>query len=250
MNDWANINLNSSNSDENEDSPNIWGSEDDFPDDWMDAPDPEEVAIKKKEEEERIRKEKEEAIEAEKKRKQAIREEKIRKKKLLFDNEDASNYDDNLFEVTKEQKEIADFHNALDAFGELDMNKADTDKIDIGTYNPDTVAQFNAFAIAIESKIKQIFPEILRYNKKKNEYEQLKSIQNNNIVKMIEYLITALCDNYKSAFLEDLYKHMNDLYNKKLDESKKIQGYKKKTKQQKGAFFNADKSNDFDDSSI
>ncbi|KAK8834133.1 hypothetical protein M9Y10_001048 [Tritrichomonas musculus] len=247
---WANLDLNSSNSDDQKsdndgDAGANWGSDDDgLADNWEDAPDPEEVARKKKEEEERIEREKKEAAEAEKKRKQEIREEKIRKKKLL--DEAANDFDDDLFDVdvTKEQKEIADLHNALDALGGLDMNTTDPNKIDIGLYKPETVVQFGAFAAAIEKKFNQIFPEIDQNGKKKKEYEQLKSAQDNNKVQMIEYLITALCDNYKSAFLADLNNHIIQLYNKKLDEAKKGQGYKKKNKQQSGAFFNAKKDDD------
>ena len=194
MTDWIKINLNCSNSDG--DSSNSGSDDNDIPDDWMNALDPEENAKKKKEEEERIKKEKEEALEAEKMRKQKIREEKEKRKKLLFDNNDeANNFDDNIYEVTKQQMEISDLHNALDAFGDLNMNINDIDKIDIGINIPHTVAQFNAFTAAIVKKINKIFPEINQADKTKKEYEQLKSDQDNNIVKMIKYLISALCDN-------------------------------------------------------
>lgn len=250
MSNWINIDLSSSNSDDqtnNDDHTTCnWANdENDLPDDWMNAPDPEEVSKKKKEEEERIRKEKEEALEAEKKRKQKIREEKKKRKKLLFDNDDeTNNFDDNIFEVTKQQMEISYFHNALDAFGDLNMNINDIDKIDIGMYIPQTAAQYNDFTAAIIKKMNQIFPEIKQAHQTKKEYEQLKSDQDNNKVKMIECLISALCDNYQSAFLADLNKFIIDLYNKKLDEIKKFQGYKKKSKQNISIYFNDIKEND------
>lgn len=253
---WANVDMDSSESDKKQESdndvPDDWGDDNEnLVDDWQDAPDPEEVARKKKEEEERIEREKKEAAEAEKKRKQEIREQKLKMKKLLEAGDDG--FDDDLFgdvEVTKEQKEIADLHNALDALGGIDMNTTDPNKIDIGLYKPETVDQFNAFAVAIEKKLNQIFPEIEQNGLKKKEFEQLKTAQENNKVMMIEYLITALCDNYKSAFLVELKNYVDDLYNKKLEEAKKGQGHKRKGKPQTGSFFNANKDqfdNDFDD---
>lgn len=247
---WANIDLDSSDSEKEKESDNDapdWGGDDnDLADDWQSAPDPEEVARKKKEEEERIEREKKEAAEADKKRKQEIREKKKRMKELL---ERDDGFDDDLFgdvEVTNQQKEIADFHNALDALGGIDMSTTDPDKIDIGLYKPETVEQYNAFAKAIEKKLNQIFPEIVKEGKNRKEYEQQKNEQDNNKVLMIEYLITALCDNYKTAFVADLSKYIDNIYNKKIEDAKKGQGHKKKTKQS-GSYFNAAKDDEFDD---
>lgn len=214
-----------------------------MPDDWINAPEPEEVSRKKKEEDERIKKEKEDAAEAKKMRKQAIKEEKNKQKNPYFDvDNDNDKFDESLFEVEKEQAEISYLHDAINAFGDLNTSIKNIDKIDIGEYIPETVEQFNSYAEEIVKKINQIFPEI-KQGKEKKEYEQIKSVHDNNIVNMIEYLIIALCDNYQSPFLEDLNANIIELYNKKLDEYKKCKRYKKKSKHNTNTFFNDAKEN-------
>ncbi|OHT09391.1 hypothetical protein TRFO_21714 [Tritrichomonas foetus] len=224
MTDWANLDIGSdSESDDNQED-NVaggWDDGDDVVDNWEEAQDPEEKARQKREEQERIEREKQEAIEAEKRRKQELKEERERRKqekKFLFD--DAYEDEGGLFdvEVTNETKERMDFQNALDALGDLGQNTDDPTKIDIGRYVPKTVTDFKAYEQAIEMKISKIFPAFNRDSyKTKKEFDTAKNAQDTEKVKIIECLITALADSYKSVFMSQLQKHLNEIYNKKIN---------------------------------
>ena len=247
MTDWGNLDLSDSSSGGDGDENNNIGWDDDddqVVDDWEAAPDPDEIARKKKEEEERIQREKQAEIDAEKRRKQELKEERQRRKeaaKRILENYDD---DDDFFdvEVIQEKKEQNDFENAKDALGlgENGFSPENYGEIDIGLFVPSTVEMFNEYKLAILKKVKEIFPEVVDPKLHRKEQEK----RNNDLASFTQFLITALIDSYKSPFMDELSRKINDLYNTKLSKGKT---HPKKSKPNKKFMATKDDGQDLDE---
>ncbi|KAH0790683.1 hypothetical protein GPJ56_005424 [Histomonas meleagridis] len=227
-----------------------WGDEDPVVENWEDAEDPDEVEKRKKEEAERIQKEKEAVIEAEKQRKLEKKLERERRKqqqKMIEEGDDVDGLFDVDIETINENTQRMDFQNALDAFGTI-TDTTDSSNINIATFVPKTVGEFDSYGKNVLDMINKFFPE--EKDKKK------KQTQIDNKIKLIQFLITYLTDDYKGNQINDLYKYIINLYNKQLIEKKKGMGIKvKKAPTNTNAnanagqktFMKTSKNNDFDE---
>ena len=225
-----------------------WGDEDPVVENWEDAEDPDEVEKRKKEEAERIQREKEEAIEAEKQRKLEKKLERERRKqqqKMIEEGDDVDGLFDVDIETINENTQRMDFQNALDAFGAI-TDSTDSSSIDIATFVPKTVGEFSSYETCVLDRINKFFPEEKDRKKKQTQID--------NKIKLIQFLITYLTDDYKGSQLNSLYNFILNIYNNQLIAKKKGMGIKvKKASTNAGAnagqktFMKTSKNSDFDE---
>lgn len=214
------------------------GSEkEDLVDNWEDAPDFEEIERKKKEEEERKKKEEEDRAAAEKARKleKKMKAEEVKKLKAQLDEVDDEDLAGTCFDIETihENQEQNDFKNAIDALGMADVNIDDPSTIDIGVYQPGTVAEFDAYRRAVMNRINTIYEKYPRTDK----------------VKFIQFIIKALVDDYKGSQIHSLDTYVTDMINNIIMERKKKHGYKVKkptTSTSNKTFMNTEKAVDND----
>lgn len=219
--------------------------QDEVVEDWETAEDPDEVARRKQEEAEKLEAEKQAAIEAEKQRKLEKKLERERRKeqqKLLFEGDDVDGLFDVDIEAINENKIRNDFMIAQEMFG--DSIKNENVSVDnIFAFKPVTVAEFKSYREALVNKINSFF------EKGPNDKKNKKSPENK--IKLIQFLVNFLTDDYKGTQIHDLYKNLSDFHNNQLA-SKKGKAKAKKTTQgaatnQKTFIKTGGRDDDFDD---
>lgn len=187
------------------------GGDDDL-DDWETAEDPDAKAARLKAEE-AARAEKEAAEkEARKKAKEEKRQhelERQRRQKELREALDAADpfAGDDLFNADQAvtNQEQTDYQNAKDLLGRQADETLDYTQIDIGTFQPDTVPEFEAYRKAIVAKIESMtMISDKKFGKK-------------NLASLAGYLVDGLADYWEASQIKDLARFLKDYYNSKND---------------------------------